>query len=373
MRKAVCDNFDPRLTTRDPDAPLAKSLIDFNAAETDAEKAEEKAERVRKEQERRITELSAPAAQELKKAALAYFDDWRDRVMERVGEAINARPAVADQKEKAQPKVQDVPDKKLDKNTDATEQADTAKHTLYPPRDTTLTKLPVEQRALILHSLLLLVLGLEKYPSESRVLLLQITSSLHLPLKTLTDDETKVATGLLEAAQKQMSADEETKKKAQENAQSNKWKVGLGTVAGAALIGVTGGLAAPLLAAGVGSVMGGIGLGATAAAGYLGALAGSAPLVGVLFGAYGGRMTGRAVDRYAKEVDDFAFMPVHEKPHHHGVIHHKDSAEKDTRRLRVAIGISGWLTSAGDIVTPWTILGSDSLEPFALRYEVSLS
>jgi len=179
MRKAVCDNFDPRLTTRDPDAPLAKSLIDFNAAETDAEKAEEKAERVRKEQERRITELSAPAAQELKKAALAYFDDWRDRVMERVGEAINARPAVADQKEKAQPKVQDVPDKKLDKNTDATEQADTAKHTLYPPRDTTLTKLPVEQRALILHSLLLLVLGLEKYPSESRVLLLQITSSLH--------------------------------------------------------------------------------------------------------------------------------------------------------------------------------------------------
>ena len=47
--------------------------------------------------------------------------------------------------------------------------------------------------------------------------------------------------------------------KADDNQSSRKWKVGLASVAGAALIGVTGGLAAPLVAAGIGSVMGGLG------------------------------------------------------------------------------------------------------------------
>ena len=75
--------------------------------------------------------------------------------------------------------------------------------------------------------------------------------------------------GLLESAKQQMNADADTKKKAEENASSRKWKVGLGAAAGAVLIGVTGGLAAPLLAAGVGSLMGGIGLGRRATAGYL--------------------------------------------------------------------------------------------------------
>ena len=49
---------------------------------------------------------------------------------------------------------------------------------------------------------------------------------------------------------------------------------------GLAVIRVTGGLAVPLLAVGVGSVTGGLGLGMTAAAGYLGALASSTVLVG---------------------------------------------------------------------------------------------
>ncbi|KAK5057161.1 hypothetical protein LTR16_010548, partial [Cryomyces antarcticus] len=157
-----------------------------------------------------------------------------------------------------------------------------------------------------------------------------------------------------------MSAEEETKKKAEENAGSRKWKVGLASVAGAAIIGVTGGLAAPLLAAGVGSVMGGLGLGATAAAGYLGTVASSTVIVGGLFGAYGGRMTGQMMDQYAKEVEDFAFIPV--------VDHHRPrKIEKEHRRLRVAIGISGWLTEKDEVVEPWKVLGKGQ-EAFALRW-----
>ena len=118
----------------------------------------------------------------------------------------------------------------------------------------------------------------------------------------------------------------ETKKAAEASQTARKWKVGLASVAGAALIGVTGGLAAPLLAAGVGSVMGGLGLGATAAAGYLGTLAGSSVLVGGLFGAYGARMTGDAMDAYARQVEDFAFLNIHRS---------QDPSKQDnqTRRL----------------------------------------
>jgi hypothetical protein len=138
--------------------------------------------------------------------------------------------------------------------------------------------------------------------------------------------------------------------------------VGLASVAGAALIGVTGGLAAPLLAAGVGSVMGGIGLGATAAAGYLGTLAGSSVLVGGLFGAYGARMTGRAMDDYARQVEDFAFLPIHrsQDPKHQ---------DNESRRLRVAIAASGWLREPEEVTKPWRYIGKGT-EGFALRWEL---
>ena len=73
---------------------------------------------------------------------------------------------------------------------------------------------------------------------------------------------------------------------------ARRWKIGLASVAGAAVIGVTSELAVPLLTVGVGSAMGGLGLGATAAVVYLGALASSTVLVGGLFGLYGARMKG---------------------------------------------------------------------------------
>lgn len=56
------------------------------------------------------------------------------------------------------------------------------------------------------------------------------------------------------------------------------------------------------MAAGLGTLLGGIGLGGTVAAGYLGVMAASAPLVGGLFGAYGGKLTGEMMKRYAQEV-----------------------------------------------------------------------
>ncbi|KAF1988984.1 DUF726-domain-containing protein [Aulographum hederae CBS 113979] len=368
MRKTITDTFDPKKTgkssskntTLQGDNALKNTDIDLGKVDVEA------LDKEREEEEKRKQELDTPRMKELKTAALDYFDQWRDNVLQRVGEVVNSKSHAQSQKKDAASKTRAAsspsPSRRQSPSPEKHDEAvETALHELYPPMQTSLADLKKEQRALILHSMILLLLSLEHYASHSRILLLHLTSSLKLSIDLLTEDESKVARGLLAAADK-MSAEEETKKKAEENSSTRKWKVGLASAAGAAIIGVTGGLAAPLLAAGVGSVMGGLGLGATAAAGYLGTLASSTVLVGGLFGAYGGRMTGRMMDQYAMEVSDFGFEPVRS-------FHKPRKIEKEFRRLRIAIGISGWLTDKEDIVNPWKVL-SPGIESFALRWEV---
>ncbi len=386
-----------------------------------------KHDKERKLREQLNKELSDPHTRVMKQAALQFIDTWRLTVIQRVGSIVNSKEEASMHLEQAKaPKGTQhaPPDSKI--NSVPTDISRTPKHAAdetlrrhFPPVATPLAELEESKKILILHSTLLLLLSLEHYTSLSRVLMLYMTSSFHLSLTVLTKDEEKVAKGLLEAA-KHMSGESETQKKAEENKSSRKWKVGLASVAGAAVIGVTGGLAAPLVAAGVGSVMGGLGLGATAAAGYLGSVAGSTLIVGGLFGAYGGKMTGEMMDNYAREVSDFAFLPVPEglkdidvkaseasrkkleekghgekdsaqipnslsqpedeaidSPHKRKSLDgkHLKGSEADavddpaTRRLRVTIGITGWLTSKDEVLTPWRVLGSGS-EVFALRWEL---
>jgi len=362
MRNVIAHAFDASQTGQREDssadlkgdAALADTQVDPAKVDVNAE------DQARKDLAQREKEVGAPKMQELRAAALEDFDNWREAVLSRIGEVVNQRETASQQKKEATPSSPSLPPRKVPEPPRYDEGVAQALKSLYPPVDTPLAKLDMEHRALILHSLLLLLLSLERYSAYSRTLMLHLTSSLRLSISLLAGDESKIAHGLLTAVE--MKADEETKKKAEENSGSRKWKVGLASVAGAAVIGLTGGLAAPLLAAGIGSVMGGLGLGATAAAGYLGTLASSTVLVGGLFGAYGGKMTGQMMDQYAKEVEDFAFIPIR-------TYHKPRKIQKEFRRLRVAIGISGWLTHKDDVVDPWTVIGPE-MEAFALRYEL---
>lgn len=362
MRRGITDTFDAKKTGSPTDATTElKGDAALSSPSTDPSTANVEAEdKARKEEAAREKEVNAPKMKELQKSALKHFDDWRESVLLRVGEVVNQREAASEKKKEARPASPHIPSRRSIEPKQYDESVAKALKELYPPVPTPLSRLDEPHRALILHSMLLLLLSLEHYSAHSRILLLHLTSSLHLSINFLAEDESKMARGLLAAVE--MKAEEETKKKAEENSSSRAWKVGLASVAGAAIIGVTGGLAAPLLAAGVGSVMGGLGLGATATAGYLGTMASSTVLVGGLFGAYGGRMTGKMADAYAREVEDFAFVPVR-------TYHKPRKIEKEYRRLRVAIGISGWLTDKDDVVDPWRVIGPE-MEAFALRFEL---
>ncbi|GAW21718.1 hypothetical protein ANO14919_112420 [Xylariales sp. No.14919] len=310
---------------------------------------------------KREREVNEESMVELKNASLNFFDDWRDSVILRVGAVVNSRKAAEEQAQHAKPEastsdsMQSPVGLKIDEHDN---KIDEVLREIYTPVNTSLRALDQSKRMLILHSVLLLLLSLEHYNAYSRTLLLYCTISLGLSVKVLSEDERRVASGLLAAA-KQMSADEETKKRSEENSVGRKWKMGAAGIAGAALIGITGGLAAPFLATGIGTVLGGIGLGATATAGLLGSLAGSGVLVGGLFGAYGARMSSQAMEKYTRDVEDFAFIPIHKS----------SEDEASAHRLRVGIGISGWLRDADDVVLPWKVLG-EGLETFALRFEI---
>jgi hypothetical protein len=373
MRKSLLQTFTAEEVQ--PDAKISKSEDDaILNAPSDLDNVDvANDDKIKKEREAREQaakqELAQPEVQELKKQMLQFFDEWRGSVVSRVGEVVNSREEAKEQtKQVADQEVQQTVAKSEIGPTNITSldskdnDEEKAFKELYPSVENQLSQLEEGKRTLILHSTVLILLSLEHYSAHSRILLLNLTSSLDLPLSVLKKDEETVAQGLLEAASQQLNADAETKKAAEESQTARKWKVGLASVAGAALIGVTGGLAAPLLAAGVGSVMGGIGLGATAAAGYLGTLAGSTVLVGGLFGAYGAKMTGRAMDEYAREVEDFAFLPIH---------HSQDPKHQnnDSRRLRVAIAASGWLREPAEVSTPWRYIGKGT-EGFALRWEL---
>lgn len=368
MRQSIVDVFDATQTGKKSDlvadTPDSQAALNPNADPGTVDVAQQ--DKLRKELEQREKELNSSKFKDLKSAALEHFDEWNNNVIQRIGEVVNSKEEATKHKEQAEPKEIKSPEgaappMKYVEPSEYEESIDKTLLELYPPIKNSLRNFEEGKRALILHSLLLLLLSLEHYHAHSRVLLLHLTTSLGLSIKYLGGDEAKVARGLLEAAEN-MSAEDETKKRQEENKGMRKWKVGLAAAAGATLIGVTGGLAAPLLAAGVGSVMGGLGLGATAAAGYLGTLAGSGVLVGSLFGAYGGRMTGKMMDQYAREVEDFAFVPVRSQ-------HKPRKIEKEFRRLRVGIGISGWLTDQGQVEEPWKVIGME-MESFALRWEL---
>lgn len=268
---------------------------------------------------------ASPELTQLRNAALQHFDAWKKDTLTKLKEILAAPDdaAILDARRKrtdaiAQKRAQakasrpsddlidlgeplqenlDVPsDDDIDKEAVARLQA------LYHPIPTRLTTISYEDRTEALSAVLLLLLSTGHYPAESRVLAVYLASALELPLSALDNEEVEIATSLVtsssEAAKSGagMSAEAEAQKRRQDGQAGRYWKVGLASVAGAAIIGVTGGLAAPVVAGAIGGLMGSVGLGGVAS--FLGIFWMNGALVGTLFGALGARMTVRQVFQF---------------------------------------------------------------------------
>eukprot|EP00916_Digyalum_oweni_P003144 GHVL01005658.1.p1 GENE.GHVL01005658.1~~GHVL01005658.1.p1 ORF type:complete len:975 (-),score=236.98 GHVL01005658.1:1958-4603(-) len=100
-------------------------------------------------------------------------------------------------------------------------------------------------------------------------------------------------------------------------------------VGGGALLAITGGLAAPAVAAGLGLV------GVSGAAISLV----TAPVVAALFGAGGAGLTGWKVSRRVGELQQFEFVKLN----------------KNRTSLNVTIAVPGWLRNIQDVTEPWCL------------------
>lgn len=327
-----------------------------------------------------------PELVKLRKAALRHFDSWRDEVHGKLKEIVDEaddqkvldarrkRNEIIAKKQREEPgegeDLMDIGDIAPESSVKDSKQKLESMQRLYHPIPTRLTTIPLLDRKDVVSSMLILLLSIGNYSAYSRALVCYLASALEVSPLFLDREEVEIATTMVETAQKAeaekkgggMSADAEAQKRKESGKVGRYWKVGLASVAGAAIIGVTGGLAAPLVAGAVGGLMGSVGLGGLAS--FLGVFWMNGALVGTIFGAFGAKMTGQMIDRYAKEVEDFRFLPLAEEWGEHSK---KDGPA--ARRLRVTIGVNGWLREEGDVTKYWRPLG-DETEVFALRYEM---
>ena len=244
----------------------------------------------------------------IKEAAIKSMLDWKMDFMPRLEEIVRAEDTdtiVGERKKREEEMKKRQVDDMAEEAKDLLDLGDApiqksedfySLQKLYHPIPNQLSATPLQDRKEALCCMLLLLLSTGKYSAHSRVLVLYLASAFELPQSFVIKEETEIANTLMESSntdekQKEatMSAEAEADKRRKENKFGRFWKVGLASVAGAAVIGVTGGLAAPLVAGALGGVLGGIGLGGVAS--FLGFFWMNGALVGALFGAYGAKMT----------------------------------------------------------------------------------
>lgn len=229
----------------------------------------------------------------------------------------------------------------------------------YPAIPNNLWPLPYERRKVLLHIMLLVALSLHDYNANARVLLVNLTSSMNLPLTLHNEDEARIARGLAEAAM-ELSPEMAAAYK-EENRLLKRWKFSL---AG----GNTGGngLARPLQRVGVGSASSG--LTAPAAAALLGSMSENSLLMGSLFGMNPSKPIDKMVESFVRDVQDFAFLSVTEA----GDAEYRDArlSIPSQRRLRLVIALCGFMLEGDAVTTPWSCLGQQS-EVYVVQWELA--
>ncbi|NXF34037.1 TMCO4 protein, partial [Nyctibius bracteatus] len=185
------------------------------------------------------------------------------------------------------------------------------------------------------------------YDARARVLICHITWLLRIPLEELEALEESLLESLKEQKEEESEAAEASRKKKERRKKLKRYLlIGLATVGGGTVIGLTGGLAAPLVAAGAATIIG------SAGAAALGSTAGIAVMAS-LFGAAGAGLTGYKMKKRVGAIEEFEFLPLTEG-----------------KQLHITIAITGWLCTGkyGSFTAPWTSMLQSS-EQYCLAWE----
>ena len=185
------------------------------------------------------------------------------------------------------------------------------------------------------------------YDARARVFIYNFARKLGTRESQVSSYEDDLADSLNVLIQKDKETHEEADKRKSYRRKKKGLMIGLGVVIGGTIIGLTGGLAAPVVAASAGALIGGSG------ATFLASSAGLAFITSV-FGATGAGLTGYKMSRRVGMTEEFRF----------------EKLSNCVNRLHVTICVSGWLTqdNTEEFITQWSAL-SASLEAYSLVWE----
>lgn len=194
-------------------------------------------------------------------------------------------------------------------------------------------KIDIDLRWTVLCDLFLVLIVDSVYDARSRVLLERMGKTLEVPWLDICRFEKRV-TDALEMQQQAESEnwnEEEHLENRRKMALKRKYvMMGLATVGGGLVIGLSAGLAAPLIGAGLAAGFTTIGVGGT---GSFLAGAGGAAIITSGAAASGSYMGGKAANKRMGAVRTFEYRPLH-----------------NNKRVNLIITISGWMTSTNDDV-----------------------
>ncbi|XP_056398775.1 transmembrane and coiled-coil domain-containing protein 4 [Hyla sarda] len=185
------------------------------------------------------------------------------------------------------------------------------------------------------------------YDARGRVLISHISWLLRVPPETMELSEESMMQSLKKYTEEPSESVQESRRKKESHKKLKRYLlIGLATLGGGTVIGLTGGLAAPLVAAGAATIIG------SAGAAALGSTAGIA-IMASLFGAAGAGLTGYKMKKRVGAIEEFEFVPL-----------------TGGRQLHICIAITGWLSTGkyGSFTAPWQSL-LHSTEQYCLAWE----
>ena len=161
----------------------------------------------------------------------------------------------------------------------------------------------------VLCDLFLLLTSEGNYDARSRTLLEQVAQALGLTWLDVTKFEKRIADTLeIEEGAEKLKDPKLIEERAAQSKKRRYIMMGLATVGGGLVIGLSAGLFAPLIGAGLGAALGTIGIGGTSA--FLGG-AGGAALITTTATLGGAQMAGRGMSKRTRGVRTFEFKALH--------------------------------------------------------------
>ncbi len=214
-------------------------------------------------------------------------------------------------------------------------------------------EISLDLRWTVLCDLFLVLISDGLYDSRSRRLLERVASTMDISWIQICRFEKKVmdALEMQEAEAKENWDETDNMEKRRKRALKKKYMfMGLATVGGGIVIGLSAGLLAPLIGAGLAA--GFTTIGVTGTAGFLGGVGGAALITSAATAA-GGTIAVRAADRRTGSVKTFEYRPLH-----------------NNKRLNLILSVAGWMNGkVDDVRLPYSTVDPIMGDIYSLLWE----